>query len=189
MEGLTWRIGNMHPFDNAVKSGKRLSPDYQKELSEDLSEITGFSRIFFTAEFRSSEVNIPGLMVYQGISQRPWRNMKGTFALFRLLLRYKPWAQLWLEWKVVVVNSGSFGNIDVNDLRKKQKCIKIISRSFDGDLSFNSRNLWRNYSGNLVKLFHNFGGQVYMDGANMNAQVGLYKSGNDRGRCLSSESA
>src|SRR5699024_2114358 len=78
--------------------------------------------------------------------------------------------------KVIAVNSAENGNIDVEDLRKKAQehkdklsAIMITYPSTHG--------VYESAIKEIIKIVHDNGGQVYMDGANMNAQVGLTNPG------------
>ena len=74
--------------------------------------------------------------------------------------------------KVVVVNTDDNGNIDVSDLKSKAEiykdnlsCLMITYPSTHG--------VFENKITEITRYVHAMGGQIYMDGANMNAQVGL----------------
>ena len=74
--------------------------------------------------------------------------------------------------KVVVVNTDDNGNIDLNDLKSKAEiykdnlsCLMITYPSTHG--------VFENKITEITQYVHAMGGQIYMDGANMNAQVGL----------------
>lgn len=78
--------------------------------------------------------------------------------------------------KVVVVACDSKGNVDLNDLRKKAEevgdnlsCAMITYPSTHGVYEETVRE--------ICDIVHQYGGQVYMDGANMNAQVGITSPG------------
>ena len=74
--------------------------------------------------------------------------------------------------EVVVVNSSENGNIDITDL--EEKAIKFKSRL--GALMITYPSTHGVFESDILKItniIHSNGGQVYMDGANMNAQVGL----------------
>jgi glycine dehydrogenase len=79
--------------------------------------------------------------------------------------------------KVVVTKSTEDGNIDVNDLREKAilhkdslSCLMVTYPSTHG--------VYESAIKEITQIIHDNGGQVYMDGANMNAQVGLTNPGN-----------
>ncbi|MCB0451134.1 MAG: aminotransferase class V-fold PLP-dependent enzyme, partial [Confluentibacter sp.] len=79
--------------------------------------------------------------------------------------------------KVIVTKSTAEGNIDVDDLREKAilhkehlSCLMVTYPSTHG--------VYESAIKEITKIIHDNGGQVYMDGANMNAQVGLTNPGN-----------
>jgi glycine dehydrogenase len=79
--------------------------------------------------------------------------------------------------KIVVVNCDEKGNIDINDLREKASqykdtlsCLMVTYPSTHG--------VFEEGIVEITNIIHEYGGQVYMDGANMNAQVGLTSPGN-----------
>ena len=65
------------------------------------------------------------------------------------------------------------GNIDVADLEAKAEEHAASLACAHGDLSVDARRVRRRASSDICAIVHEHGGQVYMDGANMNAQVGL----------------
>ena len=78
--------------------------------------------------------------------------------------------------KVVVVKSDERGNIDLNDLREKAHIHKDALSALM--LTYPSTyGVFEEEVKNIVDLIHSYGGQVYMDGANMNAQVALTSPG------------
>ncbi len=90
--------------------------------------------------------------------------------------------------KVVAVQCDDHGNIDVADLRSKAEqhsanlgALMVTYPSTHGVFEEAIRE--------ICEIIHAHGGQVYMDGANMNAQVGLCSPGDYRRRRLPSESA
>jgi glycine dehydrogenase len=85
--------------------------------------------------------------------------------------------------EVVVTKCDEMGNIDVADLRAKAEehsanlsCLMVTYPSTHG--------VYEESIQEITALIHSHGGQVYMDGANMNAQVGPHQSGQHRCRCV-----
>jgi glycine dehydrogenase len=81
-----------------------------------------------------------------------------------------------VSFKVVVVNCDAKGNVDLADLRAKAQdvkdnlaCATITYPSTYGVCEETVRE--------ICDIIHEFGGQVYLDGANMNAQVGITSPG------------
>jgi glycine dehydrogenase len=78
--------------------------------------------------------------------------------------------------KVVVVNCDKKGNVDVADLRKKAE--EVADNLACAMITYPSTNgVYEETIKEMCDIVHEFGGQVYMDGANMNAQVGVTSPG------------
>ena len=75
--------------------------------------------------------------------------------------------------KVVVVACDSNGNVDLDDLRAKARAAPRVAVGADGDVSRRRYGVFEEDIKEICTIVHEHGGQVYMDGANMNAQVGL----------------
>ncbi len=86
--------------------------------------------------------------------------------------------------QVVAVNCDSDGNIDVADLRAKaeqhQEQLAALMVTYPS-----THGVFEESIKEICAIVHQFGGQVYMDGANMNAQVGLCRPGDFGADCLS----
>lgn len=174
MVPVTWpEFGNIHPFvpkDQAEGYGIMLT-----ELHDWLVDITGFHAVSFQPN-SGAQGEYAGLMVIKaylnGIGQ-PNRNIAlipssahGT----------NPASAIMSGMKVVIVKCDDKGNIDVNDLREK-------AEAHSEDLAAlmvtypSTHGVFEEAIIEICELIHQNGGQVYMDGANMNAQVGLTSPG------------
>ncbi|HOY38534.1 MAG: aminomethyl-transferring glycine dehydrogenase [Bacteroidales bacterium] len=171
---LSWdSFCNIHPFAPADqwKGYKQMI----EELEKDLAAITGFASISLMPNSGAAGEHT-GLMVireYHKNNNQAYRNIclipasaHGT----------NPASAVMAGMEVVVVNCDDKGNIDVDDLslkaeqhKDKLAAIMITYPSTHG--VFESRIL------EMIDIVHKNGGQVYMDGANMNAQVGLTNPG------------
>jgi len=172
---LTWpEFANMHPFV-PVEQAK----GYQyviKELTKDLSNITGFASMSLQPN-SGAQGEYAGLMViraYHIANGNPNRNVvlipssaHGT----------NPASAALAGMTIVIVKCDVKGNIDVKDLKEKAEqykdtlsCLMVTYPSTHG--------VYEESIKKITKIIHDNGGQVYMDGANMNAQVGLTSPGN-----------
>ena len=172
---LTWpEFANMHPFA-PVEQAK----GYQyiiKELTKDLSNITGFASMSLQPN-SGAQGEYAGLMViraYHIANGNPGRNVvlipssaHGT----------NPASAALAGMQIVIVKCDAKGNIDVKDLQEKAEqhkdtlsCLMVTYPSTHG--------VYEESIKKITKIIHDNGGQVYMDGANMNAQVGLTSPGN-----------
>ena len=171
---VTWpEFGNLHPFcpaDQAQGYSKMIG-----ELSEQLIEITGYDNI-------SMQPNSGAQGEYAGlIAIRKYHESRGDHHRNICLIPSSahgtnPASAQMASMKVVVTACDENGNVDIADLRAKAEehsealsCIMITYPSTHG--------IYEETIKEACDIIHEHGGQVYMDGANMNAQVGLTSPG------------
>jgi glycine dehydrogenase len=87
--------------------------------------------------------------------------------------RHQPGLAVMAGIEVVVVACDEHGNVDVADLKQKKAERTGQARGADGDVPVDARRVRGRDRDEICEIVHAAGGQVYMDGANMNAQVGL----------------
>jgi len=165
--------GNMHPF---VPTNQ--AEGYQavlKNLEDYLTEITGFAATSLQPN-SGAQGEFAGLMVI-----RAYHESRGDFHRNVCLIPSSahgtnPASAVMAGMKVVVTKSTEEGNIDVDDLREKAEmhkdnlsCLMVTYPSTHG--------VYEKSIKEVTQIIHDNGGQVYMDGANMNAQVGLTNPG------------
>ncbi len=172
---LSWPgFGNLHPF---IPLNQAEGYQYiLKELEKDLSEITGFDATSLQPN-SGAQGEYAGLMVI-----RAYHESRGDFHRDIALIPSSahgtnPASAVMAGMKVIVVKCDERGNVDVADLKAKAElhsanlsCLMITYPSTHG--VFESSII------EITSIIHQHGGQVYMDGANMNAQVGLTSPGN-----------
>jgi glycine dehydrogenase len=172
---ITWpEFASIHPFvpvDQAQGYAELI-----EQLNKDLSEITGFARMSFQPNSGASG-EYAGLMViraYHIANGNPHRNVvlipssaHGT----------NPASAAMAGMKIIISKCDDKGNIDFADLKEKAElhkdnlsCLMVTYPSTHG--------VYEESITDITKLIHDNGGLVYMDGANMNAQVGLTSPGN-----------
>ena len=167
---VTWpEFGQIHPFAPAQQAeGYKELID---ELHDWLVEITGFHSVSFQPN-SGAQGEYAGLMVIksylEGIGQ-PQRNIAlipssahGT----------NPASAIMSGMKVVIVKCDEEGNIDVDDLREKAEIHKDHLAALMVTYP-STHGVFEDAIIEICEIIHTNGGQVYMDGANMNAQVGL----------------
>ena len=172
---ITWpEFANIHPFVpvNQAQGYAELI----EQLNKDLSAITGFARMSFQPN-SGAQGEYAGLMViraYHIAQGNPHRNVvlipssaHGT----------NPASAAMAGMKIIISKCDDKGNIDLVDLRAKAEehkdnlsCLMVTYPSTHG--------VYEESITDITKLIHDNGGLVYMDGANMNAQVGLTSPGN-----------
>jgi len=171
---VTWpEFGNLHPFcpmDQAQGYRKMIG-----ELSDWLIDVTGYDNI-------SMQPNSGAQGEYAGlIAIRKYHESRGDHHRNICLIPSSahgtnPASAQMASMKVVVVECDSEGNVNMEDLRTKAEehsdslsCIMITYPSTHG--------VYEETIKEVCDIVHQHGGQVYMDGANMNAQVGLTSPG------------
>jgi len=166
--------GSIHPFVPIEQA-----QGYQtilKELEDQLTEITGFSG---TSLQPNSGANgeFAGLMVIKAYHESRGDDHRNICLIPSSAHGTNPASAVMAGMKVVVTKSTEKGNIDVEDLREKAEfykdnlsCLMVTYPSTHG--------VYESAIKEVTKIIHDNGGQVYMDGANMNAQVGLTNPGN-----------
>lgn len=167
---VTWpEFGNVHPF--VPKSQAQGYTAMIEDLNEWLCEITGFSAMSFQPN-SGAQGEYAGLMVI-----RAYHESRGDFHRNVALIPSSahgtnPASAVMAGMKVVVTKCDENGNIDLVDLREKAQlhadnlsCLMVTYPSTHGVFEESIKE--------ICAMIHEFGGQVYMDGANMNAQVGL----------------
>jgi len=171
---VTWpEFGRMHPFAPAEQA-KGYAQIF-KELEKTLAEITGFAAVSLQPN-AGSQGEYAGLMVIRAY-HRDRGQLQRTVALIPSSAHgTNPASAVMAGMEVVIVACDSDGRIDMADLKAKAElhadrlsALMITYPSTYGVFEDNVRD--------VIKLIHKLGGQVYMDGANMNAQVGLTSPG------------
>ena len=174
MFGLSWpEFGAIHPF--VPKNQAEGYYELINELGKDLCEITGFSGISFQPNSGASG-EYAGLMVIRAYHlSRGDKNR--TIALIPASAHgTNPASAVMAGMQVVVVKCDEKGNIDVNDLKEKALQYKDTLSALMVTYP-STHGVFEEEILEIIKIIHENGGQVYMDGANMNAQVGLTNPG------------
>jgi glycine dehydrogenase len=172
---VTWsHFGRVHPFAPADQVLGYYS--VFNELDKWLSEITGFAAMSLQPN-AGAQGEYAGLMVI-----RAYHHDRGDFHRNVALIPASahgtnPASAAMADMKIVVVKSLENGNIDVEDLKAKAElhkdnlsCLMVTYPSTHG--------VFEESIIEICETIHANGGQVYMDGANMNAQVGLTSPAN-----------
>ncbi len=162
-------FANIHPF---VPLDQTLG--YQQifnELEKDLCNITGFSAISFQPN-SGAQGEYAGLMVIRAYHIDRGEEKRNVVLIPSSAHGTNPASAIMAGMKVVVVNCDSEGNIDINDLKKKAETNKEILSALMVTYP-STHGVFEENIKEICEVIHQFGGQVYMDGANLNAQVGL----------------
>ncbi len=167
---ISWsEWNNIHPFVplNQAKG-------YQKviaRLEKNLSEITGFSATSIQPN-SGAQGEFTGLMVIRAFNEHRGEAHRDVCLIPASAHGTNPASAVMAGLNVVVIKTDKHGNIDWEDLSDKteenKERIAALMITYPSTHGVFEPNISK-----VTKLIHNFGGQVYMDGANMNAQVGL----------------
>jgi glycine dehydrogenase len=167
---LTWpEFGAIHPFapTNQVGGYAQLV----SELNIWLCEITGFAAMSFQPN-SGAQGEYAGLMAIRAYHESRGEQHRTVALIPSSAHGTNPASAVMAGMKVVVTKCDERGNIDVADLRAKAEqysnelaCLMVTYPSTHG--------VYEESIIEICSMIHSFGGQVYMDGVNMNAQVGL----------------
>lgn len=165
--------GNMHPFVPVRQAG-----GYQfmlKKLEEQLTEITGFSGTSLQPN-SGAQGEYAGLMVIRAYHESRGDTHRNICLIPSSAHGTNPASAVMAGMKVVVTKATEEGNIDIDDLRSKAEqhtdnlaALMVTYPSTHG--------VYESAIMEITSIIHDNGGQVYMDGANMNAQVALTNPG------------
>ncbi|MDY7008406.1 MAG: aminomethyl-transferring glycine dehydrogenase [Cyanobacteriota bacterium] len=167
---VTWpEFAKIHPF--APTSQTKGYQIMFEQLEEWLAEITGFSAISLQPN-AGSQGEYTGLLVIREYHAHRGEAHRNICLIPESAHGTNPASAVMSGLKVVVVKCDKQGNIDIADLKKKTEkhkdnlaAIMVTYPSTHG--------VFEEEISEICEIIHANGGQVYMDGANMNAQVGL----------------
>ncbi|MFV9550061.1 aminomethyl-transferring glycine dehydrogenase [Algibacter sp. PT7-4] len=172
---LSWfKWGNIHPFAPLKQAKGYLT--ILKELEDQLTEITGFAATSLQPN-SGAQGEFAGLMVIKAYHESRGDNHRNICLIPSSAHGTNPASAVMAGMKVVVTKSTAEGNIDVDDLREKAELHKNNLSALMVTYP-STHGVYESAIKEITKIIHDNGGQVYMDGANMNAQVGLTNPGN-----------
>ena len=160
---------NIHPFVPVEQA--QGYQELLKGLESSLNEITGFYATSLQPN-SGAQGEYAGLLVIQAYHKSRGDSHRNICLIPSSAHGTNPASAVMAGMKVVVTKSNENGNIDLDDLREKAilhkdnlAALMVTYPSTHGVFESSIRE--------ITQIIHNNGGQVYMDGANMNAQVGL----------------
>jgi glycine dehydrogenase len=171
---VTWpEFGQIHPF-----APVNQTQGYQvlcHELEQWLSEITGFAGISLQPN-AGSQGEYAGLLVIREYHLQRGDAHRNICLIPQSAHGTNPASAVMAGMKVVAVNCDEQGNIDVADLKAKsiehQQNLAALMVTYPS-----THGVFETAIREICQTVHDCGGQVYMDGANLNAQVGLCRPG------------
>lgn len=161
--------GNIHPFVPIEQA-----EGYQivlRELERDLTEITGFAGTSLQPN-SGAQGEYAGLMTIRAYHESRGDIHRNICIIPASAHGTNPASAVMAGMKVVVTKTDDRGNIDMTDLQEK---VEIHSDNLAALMVTypSTHGVFESSIKKITQLIHDHGGQVYMDGANMNAQVGL----------------
>lgn len=172
LEPVSWpEFANIHPFapQDVVIGYSELIISFKEQLKA----ITGFADISMQPN-SGAQGEYAGLLAIRRYQESIGGQKRNICLIPRSAHGTNPATAQMMGLEVVVVNCDGNGNIDVEDLRAKAllhkdnlSCLMVTYPSTHG--------VFEERIKDICKIIHDNGGQVYMDGANLNALVGLVK--------------
>jgi glycine dehydrogenase len=170
MYPVSWEeFSRMHPFAPAHQTeGYR---QICAELEDALCKITGFAAVSLQPN-SGAQGEFAGLAVMRAYHQSRGEGARDVVLIPASAHGTNPASAIMAGFKVVVVATAANGNVDVADLKKKaEEHAKDLAGLM---ITYPSTHgVFEDAIRDICDTIHQYGGQVYMDGANMNAQVGL----------------
>jgi len=161
--------GNIHPFvplDQAKGYQEVL-----KKLEQQLNIVTGFAGTSLQPN-SGAQGEFAGLMTIRAYHQSNGDSHRNICLIPASAHGTNPASAVMAGMKVIVTKTAENGNIDINDLREKAEIHKDNLAALM--ITYPSTHgVFEKEIKEITQIIHDHGGQVYMDGANMNAQVGL----------------
>ena len=172
MEAVTWpEFSNLHPY--APEDQARGYYELFKDLENWLCDITGFSKISLQPN-AGSQGEYSGMLAIRDFHLAQGDSHRNICLIPTSAHGTNPASAVMVGMKVVGISCDEDGNIDLADFKSK---IDQYSQSLAAAMVTypSTHGVFEDEIKKICSLVHKNGGQVYMDGANMNAMVGLCK--------------
>jgi glycine dehydrogenase len=174
MEAVSWpEFAGIHPFAPASDVGGYL--DLIEQLQTWLAEVTGYDTVSLQPN-AGSQGELAGLLAIRGYHRANGDDQRTVCLIPSSAHGTNAASAVLAHMRVVVVACDDLGNVDVGDLRAKIQthrdelaALMITYPSTHG--------VYEHEVGEICRLVHEAGGQVYVDGANLNALVGYARPG------------
>ncbi|MGJ8546445.1 MAG: aminomethyl-transferring glycine dehydrogenase [Sulfitobacter sp.] len=174
MMPVSWReFSLMHPFvpaDQALGYAELI-----EDLSSKLCDITGYDAISMQPN-SGAQGEYAGLLTIAAYHRAQGQGHRNICLIPVSAHGTNPASAQMVGWKVVVVKSAANGDIDLDDFRAKAE---LHADNLAGCMITypSTHGVFEETVHDVTKIVHELGGQVYIDGANMNAMVGLSRPG------------
>lgn len=171
---VTWpEVGGLHPF--APESQWQGYKELFANLEMWLAEVTGFAAVSLQPN-SGAQGEYAGLMVIRAYHQSRGDHHRNIALIPSSAHGTNPASAVMAGMQVVVVKCDERGNVDIDDLRAKAEAhssnLAALMVTYPS-----THGVFEEGISEICNIIHSHGGQVYMDGANMNAQVGLTSPG------------
>ena len=171
---VSWEeFGRIHPF--APLAHHRGYDIIIKDLEKWLSDITGFDAVSLQPN-AGSQGEYAGLLAIQAFHRDNGDDKRNVCLIPESAHGTNPASAIMAGLKIIPVKIDSQGSVDIHDLRIKA-CLHADELSSCMLTYPSTHGLFETSIREICGIIHEFGGLVYIDGANMNAQVGLAKPG------------
>ncbi|AYN36936.1 glycine dehydrogenase (aminomethyl-transferring) [Streptomyces albus] len=174
MEPVTWpEFGALHPFAPADQAEGYLT--LIRELEERLAEVTGYDKVSLQPN-AGSQGELAGLLAVRAYHRANGDEQRTVCLIPSSAHGTNAASAVMAGMKVVVVKTSGDGEIDVEDLRAKieqyREQLSVLMITYPS-----THGVFEEHVADICGAVHEAGGQVYVDGANLNALVGLAKPG------------
>ncbi|MDD4107855.1 MAG: aminomethyl-transferring glycine dehydrogenase, partial [Prolixibacteraceae bacterium] len=171
---LSWiKFNGIHPF---VPKNQALGyHEMIEELRSDLAGITGMADVSLMPNSGAAG-EYAGLLVIREYHKNRSEEQRNIVLIPASAHGTNPASAVMAGMTVVVVDCDQMGNIDIQDLQKKAETYKDSLAALMVTYP-STHGVFESSIVEICQIIHKYGGQVYMDGANMNAQVGLTSPG------------
>ncbi|MGX2998434.1 aminomethyl-transferring glycine dehydrogenase [Streptomyces sp. JNUCC 64] len=174
MEPVTWpEFGQLHPFAPAEQAQGYLTLIH--ELEERLAEVTGYDKVSLQPN-AGSQGELAGLLAVRAYHRANGDERRTVCLIPSSAHGTNAASAVMAGMKVVVVATADDGEVDVEDLRAKierhRDELAVLMITYPS-----THGVFEEHVADICAAVHDAGGQVYVDGANLNALVGLAKPG------------
>ncbi|AXI76605.1 aminomethyl-transferring glycine dehydrogenase [Peterkaempfera bronchialis] len=174
MEPITWpEFGQLHPFAPAEQAAGYLT--LIRELEQRLAEVTGYDAVSLQPN-AGSQGELAGLLAVRAYHRAHGQQQRDVCLIPSSAHGTNAASAVMAGMRVVVVKTGADGDVDVADLHAKielhRDALAVLMVTYPSTHGVFEENIT-----DICAAVHEAGGQVYVDGANLNALVGLAKPG------------
>ncbi|WP_435186808.1 aminomethyl-transferring glycine dehydrogenase [Streptomyces sp. bgisy126] len=174
MEPVTWpEFGQMHPFAPVGQAEGYVT--LITELEERLAEVTGYDKVSIQPN-AGSQGELAGLLAVRAYHRANGDEQRTVCLIPSSAHGTNAASAVMAGMKVVVVKTADDGEVDVEDLRAKiaqyRDELSVLMITYPS-----THGVFEEHVADICAEVHEAGGQVYVDGANLNALVGLAKPG------------